>query len=121
MAEDGQADPLLQSQSAATGVHVYRANRIPQIADMVLWGDNPSGEVWAISADDIPRGGQAPIRRVLLNDGGTPKTLLQLIREKNAEQGRRQATRADLRFGSGPEGQAFLLNKQDGIVRMLVP
>jgi len=121
VAEYGQPDPLLQSQSAATGVHVYRANAVPRIANMVLWGDNPSGEVWAISADDIPNGGQAPIRRVLLNDRGTPKTLLQLIRERNAQQARGPAGRADLRLGSGPEGQAVLLNKQDGVVRMLVP
>jgi hypothetical protein len=115
VAEYGQVDPLLQRQSAATGVHVYRANAIRQIADMVLWGDNPSGEVWAIPADDLPRGGQAPIRRVLLNDAGTPRTLLEIIRKKT------EASRADLRFGSGPEGEVFLLNKQDGIVRKLVP
>jgi glucose/arabinose dehydrogenase len=115
VAEYAQADPLLQSQSAATGVHVYRANAIPQLADMVLWGDNPSGEVFAIPADDLPDGGQAPIRRVLLNDDGTPRTLLDLIRARG------EARRADLRFGSGPEGEAFLLNKRDGVVRKLVP
>jgi hypothetical protein len=114
VAEYGQLDPLLQRQSAATGVHVYRANTIRQIADMVLWGDNPSGEVWAIPADNLPRGGQAAIRRVLLNDGGTPRSLLELIRQKT------EASRADLRLGSGPEGEIFLLNKRDGIVRKLV-
>jgi Glucose / Sorbosone dehydrogenase len=120
VAEYDQSDPLLQPLSAATGVAVYRANRITQIANMVLWGDNPSGEVFAISADNIPNGGQAPIRRVLLNDNGTPKTLLQLIQAKNAAQGRGPAQRADLRFGTGPEGRVFLLNKQDGVVRELV-
>jgi hypothetical protein len=115
VAEYAQADPLLQSQSAATGVHVYRANAIPQLADMVLWGDNPSGEVFAIPADDLPDGGQAAIRRVLFNDEGTPRTLLDLIRARG------EARRADLRFGSGPEGEAFLLNKRDGVVRKLVP
>jgi hypothetical protein len=115
VAEYGQPDPLLQRQSAATGVHVYRANAISQIADMVLWGDNPSGEVFAIPANDVSSGGQAKLRRVLLNDGGTPSTLLQLIRQKT------EASRADLRFGSGPDGEAFLLNKQDGVVRKLVP
>lgn len=121
IAEYDQSDPLLQPLSAATGVAVYRADRIPQIANMVLWGDNPSGEVWAISADNIPDGGQDSIRRVLLDDQGTPKTLLQLIQEKNREQGRDPASRADLRFGTGPEGQVFLLNKQDGTIRELVP
>jgi len=46
---------------------------------------------------------------------------LQLIREKNSTQGRRAAQRADLRFGYGPAGQVFLLNKADGIIRQLVP
>jgi glucose/arabinose dehydrogenase len=114
VAEYAQNDPLLQRQSAATGVHVYRANAIAAIAGMVLWGDNPSGEVWATPLDPRPDGGQAGIRRVLLNDGGTPKTLLELIREKAPDAGR-----ADLRFGSGPDGEVFLLNKQDGTIRKL--
>ena len=114
VSEYGQPDALLQGQSAATGVLVYRANAIAAIADMVLWGDNPSGEVWAIPADDTS-GGQASNRRVLLNDGGTPRALLELILQKT------EARRADLRFGLGPEGEVFLLNKQDGVVRMLVP
>jgi hypothetical protein len=57
----------------------------------------------------------------MLNDKGTRKTLLQLIREKNAAQGKEAAPRADLRFGVGPQGQLFVLNKRDGIIRLLVP
>ena len=49
------------------------------------------------------------------------KTLLQLIREKNAAQGKPPATRADLRFGRGPSGQIFMLNKRDGVIRLFVP
>jgi glucose/arabinose dehydrogenase len=114
VAEYAQPDPLLQGQSAAIGLAVYRANRIPAIANMVIWGDNPSGEVFAIPADNLPNGGQAPIRRVLFNDGGQPKTLVQLIQKHVPT-----ATQADLRLGLGPEGAVFLLNKFDGIVRRL--
>ena len=121
VAEYGQLDPLLQRQSAATGVHVYRSEVIPQLADLVLFGDNPSGEIFYISADEIPGGGQDVIRRILLNDDGQARTLLQVIRETNASQGREAATRADLRFGSGPDDQVLLLNKRDGVIRMLVP
>ena len=49
------------------------------------------------------------------------KTLLEFIRAENAKQGKPPATRADLRFGAGPEGQIFLLNKADGVIRVLVP
>ncbi len=121
VAEYGQLDPLLQRQSAATGVHVYRSAEIPQLTGLVLFGDNPSGEIFYISADELPDGGQDPIRRILLDDGGQAKTLLQVIRETNASQGREAATRADLRFGSGPDGQVLLLNKRDGVIRLLVP
>ena len=121
VAEYGQLDPLLQSQSAAAGLQVYRDDVIPQLANLVLFADEPSGEIFYIQADDLPSGGQDAIRRILLNDGGEAKTLLQPIQEKNAEQGRSPASRSDLRFGPGPDDQVFLLNKYDGIVRLLVP
>ena len=121
IAEWGQVDPLLQSQSAAAGLQVYRGDEIPQLADLILFADQPSGEVFYVQADDPPNGGQNSIRRILFNDGGRAKTLLQLIQEKNEEQGRAPASRADLRFGPGPGDQVFLLNKYDGIVRLLVP
>ena len=119
--EYGQLDPLLQRQSAITGVVPYRDDAIPQLKDLVLFGDFPSGEIFYISADNLPEGGQDAIRRVLLRDGGESKTLLQLIREKNAEQGRELATRSDLHFGTGPDGRLFVLNKQDGVIREIVP
>jgi glucose/arabinose dehydrogenase len=121
VAEYGQTDPLFQNQSAITGVHVYRSDAIPQLSDLVLFGDFPSGEVLYVDADDLPEGGQASIRRVLFRDGGQAKTLLRLIQEKNVEQGKEPAGRADLRFGAGPDGQVFILNKHDGTVRLLVP
>ena len=121
VAEYGQRDALLQNSSAATGVHVYRSDAILQLKDLVLFGDNPSGEVFYVGADDLESGGQDVIHRVLFNDGGEQKTLLQLIREKNTAQGRSPASRADLRFGSGPADEVMLLNKRDGTIRMLVP
>jgi hypothetical protein len=113
-------DPLLQ-RAAITGVYIYRQTAIKQLANRLIFGDNPSGEIFHLDADNLPVGGQAPIRRILLNDKGTRKTLLELIREKNAAQGRKPAPRADLRLGVGPQGQIFILNKRDGVVRLLVP
>ena len=120
IAEYGQLDPLLQSSSAATGVVVYRGD-IPQIANTILFGDNPSGEIFYVSADKLPNGGQDRIRRVLFNSKGTTKTLLELIRERNAERGRGAPPRADLRFGTGPGNQVFILNKRDNTIRLMVP
>jgi hypothetical protein len=113
-------DPLFGPQVAVTGVVVYRGTAIPQLSNMVLFGDNPSGEVFYFNADRLPMGGQDAIRRVLFNSGGSAKTLLQLIKEKNETQKKAPAGRADLRFGTGPDNQVFLLNKQDGTIRQIV-
>jgi hypothetical protein len=124
--EYGQVDPLLQPSSAVTGVYVYRQNAIKQLTNLLIFGDNPSGEVFAVSADNLPNGGQDAIRRILFvaspssREGGETKTLLDLIKAKNVAQGKKPATRADLRFGLGPQGQIFLLNKRDGTIRLLV-
>jgi hypothetical protein len=114
--EFDHGDPLFLGNVAVTGVVVYRGTEIPQLANLVLFGDNPSGEVFYFNADKLPTGGQDPIRRVLFTSGGTAKTLLQLIKEKKPGAGR-----ADLRFGTGPDNRVFLLNKQDGVIRELRP
>jgi hypothetical protein len=121
IAEYGQLDPLFQPNSAAIGGMVYRADTIPQLAGKLIFGDNPSGEIFYVDADNLPKGGQDAIRRVLFNDNGANKTLLQLIQEKNAAQGRPAAARADLRFGEGADGQIYILNKGDGTIRRLLP
>jgi hypothetical protein len=118
--EWGQPDPLLQPQSAADGVLVYRGT-ISSIANLVLFTDMPSGEIFFFNADAIPNGGQDPIRRVILRSGGADKTALQLIQEKNSAQGKQPATRADLRLSMGANNQVLLLNKGDGTIRQLVP
>ena len=120
VAEWGHPDPLLLGRSAATGVVVYRHGRIPQLANLLLFGDFPSGEIFYVSADDLPRGGQDAIRRVLLRDGGQARTLLSMMQDQNVRQGRDRASRADLRFGEGPDRRLFLLNKHDGVIREVV-
>ena len=121
IAEYGQLDPLLQPRSAAGGVIAYRDDAIPQLQDRVLFADFPQGEIFHLPADDLPEGGQDAIRRVLLRDGAEAKTLLQLVAEKTGEQGLEPATRVDLRFGTGPDGRIFLMNKHDGVIREIVP
>ena len=109
-------DALFPSgRSAITGLIVYRGTTIPQLANLVIFGDNPSGEIFYVNADRLPTGGQDPIRRILFTSGGSAKTLMQLIKEKKPA-----AIRADLRFGTGPDGQIFLLNKADGTIRQVL-
>jgi hypothetical protein len=118
--EYGQIDPLLQSQSAVTMGVVYRKKDVPQLANLLIFGDNPSGEIFYVSADKLPKGGQDAIRRILFNDKGEAKTLLKLVQEKNVAQGKQPSTRADLRFGEGPNGEIYILTKRDGVIRQIV-
>lgn len=121
IAEWGQIDPLLQPNSAASGLVVYRGTQIPQLANLVIFTDMPSGEIFYVNADKLPTGGQDVIRRILLNSNGSAKTMLQVIQEKNKAQGKAPATRSDLRLSLGPDNQVFLLNKGDGTIRVLTP
>jgi glucose/arabinose dehydrogenase len=121
IAEYDHTDPLIGARSAVTGLAVYRGNEIPDLTGHVLWGDLPSGEMFAVPADHLPMGGQSAIRRVLFASGGEARPLLSLIQEKNRAQGRDPAGRADLRFHPGNEGRIYLLNKADGVVRVLIP
>jgi glucose/arabinose dehydrogenase len=121
--EWGQLDPVLlpNNSSASVGVIVYRNSTIPQFTGRLLFGDMPSGELFHVSADELPKGGQDPIRRVLFVTGaGTaPRTFLEILQEKNRAQGKTVATRADLRFDADAAGRIFLLNKADGTIRMI--
>ena len=118
--EFDHTDPLLR-RPAVTGVFVYRQTAVKALTNKMIFGDNPSGEIFYVDADNLPKGGQDAIRRVLFVDKGANKTLLQLIKEKNAAQGKPEAPRADLRMGIGPQGQIFILNKRDGVIRAIVP
>ena len=119
--EYAHPDSLFTSRAAVTGLVVYRSADIPELTNLVLFGDLPSGEIFYLPADDLPNGGQDPIRRILLTDAEQPQTLLHVIQTKQAAQGKTPATRVDLRMYPGPQGQVFLLNKRDGLIRVMVP
>jgi glucose/arabinose dehydrogenase len=121
--EWGQLDPILlaNNSSAAVGVVVYRSTLVPQLNGRLLFGDMPSGEMFHVSADTLPAGGQDAIRRVLFATapGEKPKTLLEIIQDKNEAQGRKPETRADMRFDATAAGRIFVLNKADGTIRVI--
>jgi len=121
--EWGQLDPVLlpNNSSASVGVVVYRSTRVPQLNGRLLFGDMPSGELFHVSADDLPKGGQDAIRRVLFvtAPGAAPRTILQIIQEKNGVQRKAVAQRADMRFDANAAGQIFVLNKADGTIRVI--
>ena len=105
--------------AAVSGGFVYRGDAIPALTDKYVFGDLNNGRVFYIDADQGVGGGQSAIRELrLTEDGGVPsRTLLQLINETPGV----NANRADLRLGQDGLGNLYLLNKQDGIVRVLTP
>lgn len=119
--EYGHGDPLLTNRSAITGVVAYRSDAIPQLRGRLLFGDYPSGEIFHVSADDLPDGGEDAIRRVLLRDGSGQRTFLEVIQAETEARGLEATSRTDLRFAVGSEGRLFLLNKHDGVVREITP
>jgi Glucose / Sorbosone dehydrogenase len=119
--EYGHTDPLLRGTAAVIGGTIYRRDEVRQLKDLMIFGDNPSGEIFYVNADKLPQGGQDAVRRILFNQNGEAKTLLQLVQDSNTKQGKPPAARADLRFGVGPNGQVFVLNKHDGVIRVIVP
>ena len=121
--EWGQSDPIMLPNTSAASVSllVYRSTTIASLTNKILFGDMPSGEVFHVSADALPKGFQDPIRRVLFVTvpGAAPRTALEIIKEKNRAQGKPEAARADLRFDANAAGQIFLLNKADGVIRVI--
>lgn len=115
-----QKDPLNpQSSVASSGLAVYRGSDIPQLQNLIIFAELVSGEIYYVSADNLPTGGQDAIRRILLSDDGESKTALEVIQEKNLAQGQDEAYRADVRLAHTTDGKLFLLNKRDGIIRLL--
>ncbi|NNF11949.1 MAG: hypothetical protein HKN72_01920 [Gemmatimonadetes bacterium] len=121
VAEYGHGDPLLTNRAAITGVVVYRDDAIPQLRGRLLFGDYPSGEIFHVSADAPPGGGEDAIRRVLLRDETGQRTFLEVIQATTEARGLDSTSRTDLRFAVGSEGRVFLLNKHDGVIREIVP
>jgi hypothetical protein len=80
--EFDHTDPLFQRSVAVTGVIAYRGKRIKQLRNKLLFGDNHGGEIFYVAAIRLPEGGQDAIRRVVFEDKGSTKTLLQLVQER---------------------------------------
>ena len=69
IAEYDHTDPILQRLGAATGIYAYRDKTVPQLTNKLIFGDNPSGEIFYVNADALPKGGQS-FHRILISDQG---------------------------------------------------
>lgn len=103
--------------SAVSGGFVYRGTAIPALTGKYVFGDLVNGRIFYGDAEQV-FGGQAALSELRLTENGTTtKTLLQILNETAGV----TATRVDLRLGQDAAGNLYVLNKQDGVVRVLIP
>jgi hypothetical protein len=112
------------------GAAVYRGTDVPELNGLYIFGEfaQNSGAIFAVDVNDLVQredfsnlsslygGHLAPFVRLRLVHNGQEKTLLQIIRDASGNQG---LNRTDLRFGVGPDGEIYILNKHDGRVRRI--
>ena len=130
VAQYDHTNNLLNQSVAVVGGSVYRGSGVPQLTGLYLFGDfaTNSGPIFAVDVDhlvqrddftnltDFNDGHLAPFAEVQLTFGGAEKTLLQIIADETGQ----NKSRTDLRFGVGPDGEIYVLNKHDGVVRRIV-
>ncbi|MEN1681711.1 MAG: PQQ-dependent sugar dehydrogenase [Planctomycetota bacterium] len=110
---------------AVVGGPVYRGDAIPGLQGKYLFGDFASGlAIYAVGVGDLVQeenftdlssledGLLAPYEEIRFTENGVERPLSQII--GNA------SSRTDMRLEVGPDGEVYVLNKRDGIVRRLV-
>jgi hypothetical protein len=101
---------------------VVRGGAISQLDGILMAGDNPKGVFYILDVDSDPLdgGGEGWSELIAIEESsGVQKRLITMINEERALLGLPEANRADLRFSVNTPGEVFILNKQDGVLRML--
>jgi glucose/arabinose dehydrogenase len=120
----------LTGSAAIVGGSVYRGSAIPQLKGQYFFADfsNNPGPFFAVHVSDLVErddfsniasfddGRLAPFVEVRIREGGADKTFRQFLRDANANPG---LNRTDTRWGVGPDGEIYVLNKHDGRVRRI--
>lgn len=118
----------ISGSSAIVGGPVYRGTDVPELTGLYFFADfasNP-GPIFAVDVDDLivrddfsnvsslDGGRLAPFEEIEIRSGGVDFDFRQILRQSlgNATQ-----SRTDLRWGTDADGELYLLNKHDGIVR----
>ncbi len=131
VAQYDHTNNLLNGSVAIVGAGVYRGTAVPQLTGMYLFGDfaTNSGPIFAVDVDDLVErddysnledlndGLLAPYEELRLTHNGQEKSLLQILRD---ELGNQSLSRTDMRFGTGPNNELYVLNKRDGVIRKFV-
>ncbi|TWU59002.1 Quinoprotein glucose dehydrogenase B precursor [Rubripirellula tenax] len=117
-AHDGfLANPITGSVAITVG-DVVRGSEIFDLNGKLLLGDFPNGIIYTLDVDNDPLGGGSAglSELILVDENGQTVRLIDLIR---GTPGNTTANRADLRFSYGIDGEVFILNKRDNVIRRL--
>ncbi len=101
---------------------VLRGGDLSELDGVLMAGDNPKGLFYLLDVDTDPLdgGGEGWSELIPIEEStGIPKRLITMINEERAMLGLSATNRADLRFSVNTPGEVFVLNKQDGVLRML--
>ena len=97
---------------AITGGYVYRAQAIPELIGQYIFADFGSdARFFHIPVDKLVNGKQARVKELKLFAGEREVSVLDIIGKE----------RSDVRFGVDETGEIYVISKQDGKVRKLVP
>lgn len=86
---------------------VYRGQLAPELEGYLLLGDIVSGRIFIVEEGSLVQGQQRQVEEVRLRRNGIQGALTSFV----------GSSRADLRFGTGPDGEVYVMTKTDGWIR----
>ena len=98
---------------AICGGYVYRGTKIPELDGHYIFGDLINGRVFHLPVTSLQQGSQATIYELTLKRNGVTTTMRDIVKG--------QYDRVDMRFGQGPGGAMYIMSKQDGWIRRIMP
>ena len=112
---------------ATVGGPVYRGDDLPQLRGRYFFGEfSEESVIYSVGVEHIIQrddfsdlqnlsdGHLAPFEEVRLTRNGVETSLLDIVR---AETGNFSLNRSDIRLAAGPDGEFYVLNKRDGVIR----
>jgi glucose/arabinose dehydrogenase len=114
---DGFTYPVVQYDHdypgvAIAGGYVYQGTEIPYLKDQYVFADFSSDSRWFVSPSaQMVSGRQAPVERLRIVQNNREVSFLDILGKP----------RSDVRFGTDENNEIYVTNKQDGIIRKVVP
>lgn len=99
---------------------VYQGKQIPELLEKYVFSDIVTGRIFYIDTHDLSPGEPTEIKELRLSFDGQERDLIDVV-GLGPDPTERTRLRADARLGTDATGELYLLTKQDGWIRKLVP